>query len=83
MIVYADYCSREIFFGKPDAGSASGWSAVRWETGAPLAPVLAASGPIGFGEDLLGNLYMATQFGGVFRFSSASGGDTIFSDGFE
>lgn len=82
MIVYADYCSREIFFGKPDGASPSGFSATRWES-APAAPVFAASGPIGFGEDIDGNLYLATQNGGAFRFTSVIGADTLFADGFE
>jgi len=80
-IVYADYCSREIFFGRPDAGSPSGWSATRWETGAG-APILAASGPIGFGEDVNGDLYVATQNSGVYRFTSASS-INIFANDFE
>lgn len=82
MIVYADFCSREIFFGKPDGAAPSGFSAVRWATG-PTAPVLAAGNPISFGEDLAGNLYLATQSSGTFRFSSAAGADTVFQDSFE
>ncbi len=79
--VYADYCSREIFFGRPDAGSATGWTQTRWES-PPGTPVLAASNPIGFGEDAVGNLYIAVQSGAVYRFTSASAG-VIFADGFE
>jgi len=82
MIVYADYCSREIFFGKPDVIAPSGFSATRWATG-PTAPILAAAGPIGFGEDAEGNLYLATQTGGAFRFTSISGVDTLFANSFE
>lgn len=82
MIVYADYCSREIFFGKPDGASSSGFSATRWATG-PTAPILAAGGPIGFGEDLDGNLYLATQSSGVFRFTSITGDGSIFRNSFE
>lgn len=79
--VYADYCSREIFFGRPDAGSPSGWTQTRWES-PPGTPVLAATGPIGFGEDAVGNLYLTVQGNAVFRFTSASAG-VIFSNGFE
>lgn len=83
-IVYADYCSQEIFFGRPDAGSPSGFSATRWETG-PINPIVAGtSGPIGFGEDGVGNLYIATQTSGVYRFTSPSAtADPLFSNGFE
>ncbi len=80
--VYADFCSREIFFGRPDAGSATGWTQTRWES-APGAPILAASNPIGFGEDLAGNLYIAVQNGAVYQFSSASFSEIIFANGFE
>ena len=82
MIVYDDYCSREVFFGKPDGASPSGFSATRWATG-PTAPILAAGGPIGFGEDLDGNLYLATQSSGAFRFTSITGNGSIFRDSFE
>jgi glucose/arabinose dehydrogenase len=82
MIVYADYCSREIFFGKPDGSAPSGFSTERWATG-PTTPILAASNPIGFGEDVEGNLYLATQGGSAFRFTSATGVDMVFRDGFE
>ena len=81
-IVYADLCTREIFFGRPDAGSTSGWSAARWES-TPGTPVLAAGSPFGFGEDLAGNVYLSTGSGGVYRFDSASGADTLFENGFE
>jgi glucose/arabinose dehydrogenase len=79
MIVYADYCSSEIFFGQPDAGSPSGFSAVVWAR--PTLPTLTS--PIGFGEDADGNLYVAAQGGGVFRFVSPTGVDTLFANGFE
>ena len=82
MIVYADYCSREIFFAKPDANSVSGYSAERWATG-PTAPIRAPGSPIGFGEDVEGNLYLATQGGEAYRFTSATGADTLFRNGFE
>lgn len=83
MIVYADYCTSEIFFGKPDGAAASGFSATRWES-SPGTPVTTAANPIGFGEDLQGNLYVASQGGAVYRFSSATAvGDNIFANGFE
>lgn len=82
MIVYADYCSREIFFGKPDGAAPSGFSATRWAT-SPTTPILAAGNPISFGEDVDGNIYLATQTGGAFRFTSATGTDTLFGNGFE
>ncbi|MDZ4811374.1 MAG: hypothetical protein SGI99_02005 [Pseudomonadota bacterium] len=82
MIVYADYCISEIFFGKPDGVAVSGWSATPWES-SPGTPVTTAGNPIGFGEDLLGNLYVASQGGAVYRFSSASGADALFANGFE
>ncbi len=82
MIVYADYCTREIFFGKPDGASTSGWSATRWEN-PPGTPVRPASGPIGFGEDLAGNLYLGAQSDQVYRLSSATAGDNLFANGFE
>lgn len=83
--VYADYCSREIFFGRPDAASPTGWTQTRWES-PPGTPVLAGSlnlGPIGFGEDAAGNLYVTAQNNTVFRFTSASFADVIFDNGFE
>ncbi len=82
MIVYADYCTSEIFFGKPDGVAVSGWAATRWES-TPGTPVTTAGNPIGFGEDLQGNLYVASQGGAVYRFSSATGGDALFANGFE
>jgi glucose/arabinose dehydrogenase len=81
MVVYADYCSREVFFGRPDAGSPSGWVAIRWEQPAGTA-VLVPGNPIGFGEDADGNLYVTAQGGGVYRFTSASAG-VMFANGFE
>jgi glucose/arabinose dehydrogenase len=82
MIVYADYCSREVFFGKPDGASASGWSSTRWES-SPGSPVRPAGGPIGFGEDLEGNLYLSDQNGNVYRFNSPSSAAVLFANGFE
>lgn len=82
MIVYADYCSREIFFGKPDPMSTSGYSATRWEN-PPGTPVRPPGGPIGFGEDLSGNLYVSDQNGNTFRFDSATGNTLLFANGFE
>lgn len=81
MIVYADYCTSEIFFGKPGAMTPSGWSATVWES-TPGTPVTTANNPIGFGEDLAGNLYVASQGGAVYRFSSAAT-IAIFANGFE
>jgi glucose/arabinose dehydrogenase len=81
-IVYADYCTREVFFGRPDAGSPSGFSAVRWES-PPGTPVLVVSNPIGFGEDIDGNLYVTGQGGGVYRFTSPSGNSLLFANSFE
>ncbi len=80
--VYADFCSREIFFGRPDSSSSTGWSQTRWES-APGTPVLAAGNPIGFGVDAAGNLYLTVQSGAVYRFTSASVADVIFDNGFE
>lgn len=82
MIVYADYCSREVFFGKPDGASTSGYSATRWES-APGVPVLVPSNPIGFGEDVFGNLYVTGQGGQVYRFESPTGTAFLFANGFE
>lgn len=82
MFIYADYCSREVFFGLPDGGSASGFSATRWES-APGTPVLVPSNPIGFGEDAFGNLYVTGQGGSVYRFDSVSGNALLFANGFE
>jgi glucose/arabinose dehydrogenase len=82
MIIYADYCTSEMFFGKPDAGSSSGFSAVRWEN-PPGTPVTTAGSPIGFGEDLDGNVYVGSQGGQVYRFVSPSSTGPIFGNGFE
>jgi glucose/arabinose dehydrogenase len=82
MIVYADFCTREIFFGRPDSGAASGFSATRWES-TPGTPVLVSSGPIGFGEDRDGNLYVGGIGGQAFRFVSPTGTDVVFRNGFE
>jgi glucose/arabinose dehydrogenase len=81
MLVYADYCSREVFFARPDAQAPSGWTAFRWEQPAGTA-VLVPGNPIGFGEDADGNLYVTAQNGGVYRFTSASAG-VLFANGFE
>mgnify|MGYP002146686600 CR=1 FL=1 len=87
MIVYADYCTSEIFFGKPDGASPSGYSAIRWESQpatVPPTPIRTAVSPIGFGEDLAGNLYVTAQGGAVYRFDSPSAiSDALFANGFE
>jgi glucose/arabinose dehydrogenase len=82
MIIYADYCTSEVFMGKPDGATTSGWSATVWQN-PPGTPVTTAGNPIGFGEDLDGNLYIASQGGNVYRFTSASGTGQIFANGFE
>lgn len=79
MIVYADYCSSEIYFGRPDAVSPSGYVASVWAR--PATPTV--SSPIGFGEDTAGNLYITTQGGSVLRFVSPTGNDILFANGFE
>lgn len=79
--VYADYCSREIFFGRPDAGSPTGWTQTRWEN-PPGTAVRAPTRPIGFGEDAAGELYLTVDGNAVYRFTSASAG-VIFANGFE
>ena len=80
-IVYADFCSREIFFGRPDPASATGYAAQVWEL-APGVPVRTTGQPIGFGEDARGDLYLATR-SGVYRFESPSTSDRLHEDGFE
>lgn len=80
-IVFADFCSREIFMGRPDADSESDYSAERWER-APGDPVLATGMPIGFGEGVDGTLYLATR-SGVFRFDSPATMDLLLENGFE
>jgi glucose/arabinose dehydrogenase len=81
-IVYADYCTSEVFFGRPNASAPSGYSAVRWETSGGAA-ILVPSNPIGFGEDADGNLYVAGQGGQVYRFVSPAGNENLFANGFE
>ena len=84
MIIYADYCSRDIFFGQPGT-SPTGYVAARWEMPAGTA-IRPASGPIGFGEDLAGNLYVGAQGGQIYKFTSASFPELtvdIFKNGFE
>ncbi|HJT96871.1 MAG TPA: PQQ-dependent sugar dehydrogenase [Rhodanobacteraceae bacterium] len=70
MYIFADSCSSEIFFAKPDDGG--GWSFTTWLKGGP-----AGYGTFsGFGEDEAGNLYAANTNGGehkVFVFHSDGG----------
>lgn len=62
--VFADSCSSEIFFAKPDAQDV--WSYERWRDDANGYGTYS-----GFGEDEAGNLYVAnTDAGIVYRFGS-------------
>lgn len=64
MYVFADSCSSEIFFAKPDAQDV--WSYERWRDDANGYGTYS-----GFGEDEAGNLYLAnTDAGMVYRFHS-------------
>ena len=68
--VYADSCSSEIFFAKPDA--LGQWSSTIWRDDANGYGTYS-----GFGEDEVGNLYVAnTATGVVYRFASSQAGDT-------
>ncbi|MBA8882957.1 PQQ-dependent sugar dehydrogenase [Dokdonella fugitiva] len=68
--VYADSCSSEIFFAKPDA--LGQWSSTIWRDDANGYGTYS-----GFGEDEVGNLYVAnTATGVVYRFASSQVGDT-------
>ncbi|MDC8013536.1 PQQ-dependent sugar dehydrogenase [Tahibacter soli] len=76
MYVFADSCSSEIFFARPDAQNA--WSFTRWRDDPN-----AYGSYSGFGEDEAGNLYIAnTATSVVYRFQSDQT-DGIFDDGFE
>ena len=67
MYVFADSCSSEIFFAKPDAQNQWSWSV--WRDDANGYGTYS-----GFGEDEAGNLYVAnTDSGVVYRFHSDQG----------
>lgn len=72
--VYADFCSRQVFFGSET--SPGNWSAVQW--------AIVPGNVYGFGEDEAGELYLL-QPSDVSRFESASDCalPAIFEDGFE
>lgn len=64
MYVFADSCSSEIFFAKPDAEDA--WTYTAWRNDTNGYGTYS-----GFGEDEAGNLYVAnTDAGVVYRFHS-------------
>lgn len=72
--VFADFCSRQIFFGTEN--SPGNWSFTEWDT--------AAGNVFGFGEDQSGELYLL-QASNVLRFESATDcvPSSIFDDSFE
>lgn len=76
MYIYADFQTGVIFFAKPDAGSATGWSQTIWQD--------TAFGIAGFGQDAQGEIYFTDYFGGaVYKFNSPSGTDSVFANSFE
>jgi glucose/arabinose dehydrogenase len=77
MYIYADFCSNDVFFARPNAGSPNGWERFVWQN----APAGLTS-IVGFGEDQDGNAYVTTLSGAVRRFSSAQAG-ILFANGFE
>ncbi|HEY6942827.1 PQQ-dependent sugar dehydrogenase [Dokdonella sp.] len=65
MYIYADSCSSELFFAKPDG--LGQWSSTVWRDDANDYGTYS-----GFGEDEAGNLYVAnTATGVVYRFASS------------
>jgi glucose/arabinose dehydrogenase len=74
--VFSDYCTGDIYVVANAGAGVSPWT---YETlgGTPNLQTY------GFGEDALGNLYVGSQGGQVYVFSSASSGDVIFADGFD
>ncbi len=75
---YGDYCDSTLFYADVDNNywhdGASGIS------GTPLSTNLdLGSGPVGFGEDLAGRVYVLVTNGTIYRIDS----DNIFSNGFE
>ncbi len=76
--VYGDFCSNNLFYADADAGH---WhDGAAGITGAPLDTGLnMGSSPVGFGEDLDGNVYVTLNNGTIFRIDS----DALFANGFE
>jgi hypothetical protein len=72
--VYADFCSRQVFFANET--SPGNWSSTQW--------TIVPGNVYGFGEDEAGELYLL-QPGSVSRFESNSTCllPTLFEDGFE
>ncbi|MEL7058588.1 MAG: PQQ-dependent sugar dehydrogenase [Acidobacteriota bacterium] len=68
--VFADFCSRDIYFGTEDTPGT--WS---WTTWRPNVGNITT-----FGEDRFGNLYVASRGGTIWRFEAPG---EIFSNGFE
>jgi hypothetical protein len=76
MYVFADSCSSEIFFAKPDEQGA--WSYTVWRNDANGYGTYS-----GFGEDEAGNLYVANTAADVVYLFHSDIADRIFADGFE
>ena len=75
---YGDYCNRALYYADPGNGywhdGIAGISGTLLDTG--LDP---GSGPIGFGKDLDGRLYVLTSNGRIWRIDM----DALFADGFD
>lgn len=73
MYIYADACTSEIWFAKPDG--LGGWTSTLWRDDTNGYGTYS-----GFGEDQQGNLYVVHNANGiVYRFTS----DVIFPNGFD
>jgi hypothetical protein len=69
--LFADVCSREVFWGTEL--TANNWG---------FSPLITHSGPItSFGEDQAGNLYVVDYSQGIFQLTDANG--LIFNGGFD
>ena len=74
--LFSDSCSGEIYVVANAGARVSVWT---YQTLAGTPPMSTYS----FGEDALGNLYVADGNGSVYVFHSDSAGDLIFKDGFD
>lgn len=74
---YGDFCNSMLFYADADNNY---WHSGSGISGAPLSTGLnLGSGPVGFGEDLAGRVYVTLNNGAIYRINS----DTIFANGFE